>query len=213
MAWQTLRYLYREKVALMRVRVGMLVITALTAGIYFFVKILLVGGFFWAPLTSGVLVTLSKFFLAFSGLMWGIVFVHSNIYLKVVARIKSLSNWQAFRDLEYLLEGLDRLCPPIALAEKRPSFREFLMKSEYHLYRAIIRILDGKTMLADFLDSDGEDRPDWWNSRLVQEARQINMVLETVHTSGDFWELVRSFRIASKQLHRYQRFSYMEVVS
>jgi hypothetical protein len=212
MVWQNLRYLNREKVAIMRVRVAMLVVTALAAGFYFFLKIILVGGYFWAPLGSEALVTLSKVLLVFSGLMWGIAFVHSKVYLRVVGQMKILSHWRAFRDIEYLLNCLDRLCPPVALTEDRPSSREFLRKSEYHLYRAIIRILDGKTMLADFLSSDRKEQPEWWNSRLIQDAKQVNRVLESVHTSGDFWELVHSFRIASKQLLRYRQYSYQEAV-
>jgi len=201
MVRQNARYLRQENVVFMRVRVITVIMTALTAEVYFLVKLLLVAGYFWKPLSSDAIVAISKILLISSALMWAIAFVNNKVYLRFVGLLKGLSNWFALRDLEYLLAQLNRLCPPVALIEEKPSPQEILHNSEYHLYRATIRILDGKTLLADFLnDGDSRSRPEWWDSGLLSEAKHIHRILRSENTTSDFWEIVRGLRRASKEL-------------
>jgi hypothetical protein len=177
--------------------------TATAGGTYFFVKILLVAGYFWPPLRSDLVVTISKILLILSALMWAGTFMSNKIYVRLLRPMKSLFNWMALKDLEYILIRLDRLCPPVAITESGPTLRQFLRNSEYYLYRAIIRILDGETMLSDFLEAGTTDKkPEWWDEGSVQEAGLINQVLQSVDPSDNFWDLVREYRRASKNLFR-----------
>jgi hypothetical protein len=211
---QNIRYLHGEKALLMRIRLMTIVMTALIAGFYFTVKMILVAGYFWTPLSSDTIVMLSKLLLILSAVMFAISFVPNRYYMRFIGLINNLSNWRAIRDLEYLLSRLDYLCPPVALEESKPSLRSFLKNSDYYLYRATIRILDGKTMLADYLNNEANNgRPDWWDDALLQEAKQIYWILSSVHTSGDFLDIVRSFRISSKQLLGQRQYQSVEAIS
>ena len=197
------RYLRQEKADVMRFRVIAVAITAMTGGTYFFVKVLLVAGYFWPPLSSDLIVTISKILLILSALLWAGTFMSNKIYVRLLRRMKSLFNWMALKDLEYILVPLNRLCPPVAITESRPTSRQFLRNSEYYLYRAIIRILDGETMLSDFLEAATTDKkPEWWDDGSMQEAGLINQALQSVDPCDDFWDLVREYRRASKNMLR-----------
>lgn len=207
------RFLNQERATLMRIRVLTIIMTAGTACLYFAVKIILVGGYFWEPLGANTIVAFSKILLFLSALMWAISFVHNKVYLHLISFLRNVVNYLDLKDMEYLLSRLDRLFQPIALLEEKPSFRMSLRKSEYYLYRATIRILDGKTMLDDvFNRDDGHELTEDWDDEKFMEAEQVHQVLWHVHTSGDFQDIVRSFKIASKQLLRYSHYSIPEAI-
>jgi hypothetical protein len=64
-------------------------------------------------------------------------------------------------------------------------------------------------MLADFLAIKPEPgQPRLWENDLLQEAIQVNQILQTVNPSDDFWEIVEAYSRAGKQLLQSQRSSF-----
>ena len=214
MALACYRYIHQEKVIVTKFRIIAIILTAASGAVYFLTKSVLTLGFFWSPLGSNWIFTLSKMLLVVTAMLWGGSFLHNNVYAKALALLRGVRYWLVYRDLSFLVERLDRLCPPVAIEEKNPDFRRFLGNSEYYLYRASIRILDGKTMLEDYLVSDNDqDLPGGWPQGSLQEASQINRIINSVYTAGDFWETIHSFRNASRQLLRCRRQSYQEAIT
>ena len=85
-------------------------------------------------------------------MLWGGSFIHSKMYARALAYLRGIRYWTAFQDLVYLVDQLEHLCPPVGMEMSRPDFWQFVRNSDYHLYRAMVHILDGKTLIADFLD-------------------------------------------------------------
>lgn len=195
------RYLRRQEGELMRFRAATTTITSMTGAAYFFVKIVLVGGYFLPLLRADIIVTVSKILLLLAAMMWAVCYLHNRIYISILRPLENLLHWIALKDLERILDRVDRFCPPVAVTEGRPTFGQFFQNPEYYLYRAVIRVLDGKVMLADILSSVDE-RPDWWDDNLAREARLIAQVLQSVRPPDDFWETIREYRRAGRALPR-----------
>lgn len=86
-----------------------------------------------------------------------------------------------------------------------------MRRSEYYLYRATIRIFDGKAFIGDILNREkGKELPKGWTELTVEEANQIFQALKNIYAAGDFWDIVRSFRIASRNLARSRSFGTQE---
>ena len=122
-----------------------------------------------------------------------------------------LSDWPRF---PFLVERLDDLCPPIGIQTTQPSFWHFALNSEYHLYRTLVRIMDGKALLSDYLsDGNPQNQPKWWDAGLSFEARRINNLLKSVDWGEDFWEMIRDFGEAGKHLRRGKRIRHTPEVA
>jgi hypothetical protein len=152
MALACYRYVRQEKVAVTKYRITTIILTATSGAIYFLIKFILPLGYFWRPLGSAWIHTLSKILMVVTAMLWGGSFLHNTIYAYAVEFIRGLRYWPAYKDLADLADRLERLCPPILVDVKRPSLTNFSRNYEYHLYRSTIRILDCKTMLVDFLN-------------------------------------------------------------
>lgn len=214
MAMACYRYLHQEKVVVTKFRIIAIILTASSGAVYFLTKFVLTLGYFWSPLGADWIFTLSKMLLVATAMLWGSSFLHNNVYAHVLALLRGVRYWLVYRDLAFLVEQLDRVCLPVAIEEQSPDFRRFISDSEYYLYRASIRILDGKTMLEDYLDRENQaELPEDWPKWDIKEASQINRILSSVYTAGDFWETINSFRSASRQLFHCRQQSYQEAVS
>lgn len=214
MALACYRYLDQELVAVTKYRIVAIILTATGGAAFFFTKLILTLGYVWAPLGSSSIHTMSKFLMTITAFLWVGSFLHNNVYARVLAVFGGFRSWLVYRDLSYLVNSLANICPPVALEEEKPSFGKFLRNSEYYLYRATIRIFDGKTFIEDVL-SDGKDGklPKGWTELTVQEANRISQALKYIYASGDFWEIVRGFRIASKNLSRSRFYSPQEALN
>ncbi|MCU0486981.1 MAG: hypothetical protein MUC85_12830 [Anaerolineales bacterium] len=73
---------------------------------------------------------------------------------------------------------------------------------DYHLYRAIVRILDGQTLIADFLAYPAADNPvqALWDDKSLLKAMSLNDLLQEVHLTDDFAEMVAAYRLAGRKL-------------
>ena len=84
----------------------------------------------------------------------------------------------------------------------------FLLNPEYYLYSAIVIILDGKSMLADFLLVGMiPGQPSFWEDDMIQEAIKVNQFLQAVNPSEDFWEIVGAYSRASQSLLQNSNFA------
>ena len=77
-----------------------------------------------------------------------------------------------------------------------------MKNSDYHLYRAIVHILDGRTLIADFLaDTIPVDRlRARWDNNGYLEAMRLNAVLQGIKSNDDYPELISEYRLASRKL-------------
>ena len=208
------RYIHQEKVAVTKFRIIAIVLTAASGAVYFLTKSVLTLSFFWSPLGSDWVFAFSKMLLVVTAMLWGGSFLHNNVYVHVLALVRGVRYWIVYRDLAFLVAQLDRVCPEVAIEEQSPDFRKFLSDSEYYLYRASIRVLDGKTMLEDYLDKEnGQELPVEWPQWDLREASQIYRILSSVYIAGDFWETINSFRSASRQLLHCRQRSYQEAAT
>ena len=208
MATTYLTYLPSKKFALMRLRAIMIILCAFSTGTYLLVRIIIFADYFWPFLKSPVLVTLSYVFLICSTLLFFAALLSDKIYVRFVVLSRSIESWRAFQDLKYLVERLLVLCPVVALPTNNPPFWKFLSNPEYYLYRAVVIILDGRTMLADFLpESTTPGEPGFWEEDTLSEAVRVNQALQAVHPSGEFHEIVDAYRRVSQELFKNQNYA------
>lgn len=204
MALACYRYINQESVRVTKYRIVAIIFTATGGAAFFFTKLILTLGYIWSPLGSTTIHSLSKLLMVITAILWVGSFLHNNIYTRVLAFLRGVRYWPVYQDLTYLVNSVDRLCPTVAiLQEEKPSLGRYLRNSEYYLYRATIRIFDGKTFIEDILNQEeGKDLPEDWTTQSYQEAKHIFQVLKNIYATGDFWEIVRGFRIASRNLSR-----------
>lgn len=203
MALACYRYLDREMVAVTKYRIIAIIMTASGGAAFFLTKMILTLGYIWTPLGSPTVHIISKVLMTVTAILWAWSFVHNNVYTRALSILRGFRYWLVYQDLTYLVKSLDRYCPTVAFEDKKPSFGKFLYRSEYYLYRATIRIFDGKTFIEDILSAGkGKELPEGWTELTAEEANQVSQALKNVYASGDFWDIVRSFRIASKNLAR-----------
>lgn len=198
-------YLPSEQSPIMRTR-SLLIIVSTSAGCaYFLVKIALIGGYFWPFLASQALIDLSWALLVFTAFSHFSALLSNKIYVRLVVISKNIRSWSTFQDLRYLMRRLLRLCPDAALLPSNPSFWRFVLSPEYYLYRAIITIMDGKTILDDLL-SEGAlvGEPALWEGDMLQEVVQVKRALQSINPTGDFGQIVSEYRRASRILIQTQ---------
>ncbi|MEN4098927.1 MAG: hypothetical protein ROW52_03315, partial [Anaerolineaceae bacterium] len=105
-------------------------------------------------------------------------------------------SWHAFQDLITLVDRLERLCPPVGMEMSRPDFREYFRRSDYYLYRAMVHILDGKTLIADYLD----DTITRWDAPSYLEATRVNTILREIKADEEYPEMIAAYRQASRKI-------------
>ena len=205
MAVACYRYLDQEKVTVTKYRIITIILTAAGGAAFFLTKTVLSLGYLWKPLGANWIHLLSKLLEIGTAVFWGGSFLHSSVYARVLAYLRGLRYWFAYQDLVFLIENLEHLCPPIGLSMSKPGFWQFVRNSDYHLYRAIVHILDGKTMITDFLDDTiplDRLRARWDNNGYL-EAMRLNAVLQTVPATDDYLEMISTYRLAGKKLLRF----------
>jgi hypothetical protein len=194
-------YLNQEGSAVMRTRAILIVVSTSSACAYFLVKIATVGGYFWSPLGSQALIDLSSMLLVISALLHFSALLSNKLYLPLVLLGRNIQSWGTYKDLKYLTERLNLLCPEVVLPTTNPSLLTFLLNPEYYLYSAIIAIMDGKTMLDDFLMEGAlQGEPALWEGDMLREALRVKRTLQSVDASGSFWTMVSEYRRASQGL-------------
>jgi hypothetical protein len=197
-----------EKSAVIRLKVLTSILCSFCACAYFLVKIAQIGGYFWPWLASSTINRLSLVFLVLSSILYFVAFLNNKLYVQFMVISRNIQSWNSFRHLKYLIERILRLCPVVTLSPNSPPFWGFLQNPEYYLYNAIVIILDGKSMLADFLlVGTIPGQPAFWEDDMLQEAIKVNQVLQAVNQSEDFWEIVGAYSRASQSLLQNSNFA------
>lgn len=189
-------YLSREKVTVTKYRIATISLTAVFGAAYFFTKSILALGYLWRPLGNPWIYTLSQALLVATAMLWGCSLIHSNVYAYVLAYFRGIRSWHAFQDLITLVDRLERLCPPVGMEMSRPDFREYFRRSDYYLYRAMVHILDGKTLIADYLD----DTITRWDAPSYLEATRVNTILREIKADEEYPEMIAAYRQASRKI-------------
>ena len=202
MAIACYRYLNQEKVIVTKYRIVTIILTAVGGGAFFFTKTISALGYLWYPLSVEWIHTLSMLLMVGTAMFWGGSFLHSNVYAWVLAISRGVRYWPTYQDLVVLVEGLERLCPPVGMSFSKPGFWKFIRNSDYHLYRAIVHILDGKTLIADFLaDTIPVDRlRARWDNNGHLDAMRLNAILQGIKSNEDYLEMISEYRLASRKL-------------
>ncbi|MBL8080439.1 MAG: hypothetical protein JNM55_20885 [Anaerolineales bacterium] len=196
-----LAYLPSEKSAVMHIRTMWFIVGSFSGSAYFITKIILAAGYFWPVLIFQKLVDISWFFLILTLLTHLSALLNNKLYLPLVVTSRRFQEWSMFKDLNYLVERFRQLCPEVALPSTNPSFLSFYLNSEYHLYRAVIAVMDGKTMLDDVLMEGAlQGEPSLWEGDLLREAVRLKRALQAINPSGNFWEIAQEYRFVSKGL-------------
>lgn len=147
------------------------------------------------PMINAVLISAS--------VLWPVAFLPNSSYLLLARPIEFLDKVRALRDLQVLQKKLNHLCPPVI--RDTPDLRASLDNLDFHLYRAIIGILDAKKALAGFSGADEDQllaltlrtiQPDLpeWNQQDRQLAQSLYAMLQTVNDHVAFQELVHAYR-------------------
>ena len=169
---------------------------------FFFTKILLTLGYLWHPLGAEWMLTLSHVVMVATAMLWGGSFIHNNLYARALALLRGIRSWPTYQDLVYLVKQLECLYPPIGMGLSKPTYWQFVRNSDYYLYRAMVHILDGKTLISDFLtDTTTIDKlhPRWDNDGYL-EALHMNASLQEIKSDDDYLEMLSEYRLASRKL-------------
>ncbi|NKQ35713.1 MAG: hypothetical protein HF973_08875 [Chloroflexi bacterium] len=157
------------------------------------------------PMISVTIITAS--------LLWPMSFLPNGVYLALARPIEYLDKVKALRELKILQNRLNRLCPPVI--GDSPSLWRSRDNLDFHLYRALISILDAKKTLSGYVQTtDGlavlpATAPDIprqqalaWNQADLEQARSLHWTLQTVNDHSDYPELVQAYRHISHDLQR-----------
>lgn len=147
-----IRFIQSEEILPTRIRTGMTLLAVTLVFILLVVKVVVVLTGFLDPASPLVpfLATLSKALLGAAGLIWGLTFASQRFYLALARPFTFLQNVLTLRDLRRLQARLNRLCPPVA--PDPAGWWGRLRNLDFHIYRTVIGILDGRKTLADYLE-------------------------------------------------------------
>ena len=203
-----------------RIRTGVTLLAVILALVYFLTKCVVSLLAFFYPSSSLVsyLATLAMVLTGASGLLWSLVFAPNRLYLSLARPFTFCEKVLTLEDLKRLQARLNRLCPPVA--PEQATWWERLKNLDFHIYRAVIGILDGKKMLADYLEvleaeqgsgdalslSKGHRlcRPETfahrWDGRAIEEAIRLHQALQGAPEPQDFQRLVAVYRDIGRRL-------------
>mgnify|MGYP001024959173 FL=1 len=198
----TASYFHREQVTVTRYRIVTIILTSTSASAFFLTKLVLTLGYLWPVLGASWIHRASTLLEIMTAILWVASFLHSSAYVRAFAMLRGLRSWHVYRDLLVLIDQLEQVCPPVGMALQKAGFWGFVRNSDYHLYRAIVHILDGKTLIADFLANPDADNAVQarWDEREYLKASSLNELLEEIQPTDDFTEMVAAYRLAGRKL-------------
>jgi hypothetical protein len=191
-----------------RLRWLVIVITSVCASLFFFGRIPYIMIVFIQPaLISHPVVAAIQYLndiTFFTCLGWVLFFLPTQVFLALAIPIETADKLLALRDLNAVQKRVAALCAPVAPVILNRSWREWLRNLDFHLYRAIITVLDGKKVLADyFADITGEadaseeyslalaSRQPTWNNT---QAWHLYQALRTVPDDTSYEQMVTAYR-------------------
>ncbi|MCB9444051.1 MAG: hypothetical protein H6669_07425 [Ardenticatenaceae bacterium] len=140
----------------------------------------------------------------FSCLVWVFFFLPTPVFQRLARPVETADKLLALRELNVVQKRVAALCPPVAPVILNQSWRERLQNLDFHLFRAVIAILDGKKVLADHFANGNEAMvpspiPGTASrsaqlTRHNEQARRLYQTLDTVPDNTGYRDLVSAYR-------------------
>lgn len=154
------------------------------------------------PVVAGIQL-LSRIAL-FSCLEWVFFFLPTPVFQRLARPVETADKLLALQELNAVQKRVTALCSPVAPVILNQSWQEKLQNLDFHLFRAVIVILDGKKVLADYFADEAETvalsnisgtacrstQLTWDNMR----ARRLYQILSTVPDNTGYHDLVAAYR-------------------
>lgn len=204
-------YLPSKEFGVIRLRAILIILCMFSVGVSLLIRVITFSSYIWPFLMSPVLTPLFYIFLITTIPLFFFLFSSNQLYTQFILITRSLESWRTFQDLDRLVLHLDPICLPMSMPAEHPNFLKFVLNSEYYLYRAVIIILDGKIMLADFMAQVSQASPEMTSAavdehdELLDEALRIHTALQAVDTPKDFNDIVDVYRRVSHDLFSPQK--------
>lgn len=199
-----------------RLRTGTFLL-GVTLAVSFFAMAIVTGVLkFWRPtlpfLPQATL--LVRMLMGSAGLMWALGFLPQRVFVTLARPLGFGQKLAALRELRHVQAQLDQLCPSVG---RDPlTYWTFWRHLDFHLYRSVIGILDGKRMLAAYLEGMGNEKgiaftPDQnegaaigrtaetrWDAATRRRAMALHGVIAGVDDNKAYPELVKRYRQIGK---------------
>ncbi len=163
---------------------------------------------YWQPASQAILYlyALSLFFFVLPAFLIPFLHMPNWVTLFMAKPFLSLDKLWTLRQLMLLQSRINEFCSPIVL--QQVGWREALKAPDFHIYRSLIGILDGKSMLEAYLSSLGllsgqtntwpiyrfQDNPQQWDSRTRRKALALFERLQTVSDEMEISKLAVAYR-------------------
>lgn len=202
-------HFYRNEVSFVaRIRWLLSVLIGVAATGFFVVRIALTGYAFLYPETPATvtLYSLSLGLEVAAGLLIPLPFLPSRVLLFLARPFVFLQKLWSLYNLRVVEARLNELCVPVIPMEG--SWWTVPGKLDFVLYRAIIRILDGKSTLKNYLEPHNERPGDGdltavgsfssglqsWDEATYHKAAALSHLLHTVNDNQRFSDLVNAYQ-------------------
>jgi hypothetical protein len=152
-------------------------------------------------------------FLAIAGISWPLAFLPNGFYIALARPFTFFSKVKALKELKMLRSQLDRICPPVI--DESPGLIACLDNIDFHLYRAVIAILDAKKTLAGYAHVTNDlavtaaavtrgagKKTLNWDDESLRQARLLHQLLRTVNDHVEFSELVQAYQGVGRMLRQ-----------
>lgn len=205
------RLFLKEKVVSARLRWMVGIILSLAATAVLIMKIVLTLFAFQNPNTSAmaVLYPLISVGVVVVGVLFPLGFLPNRWYQAAARPVEFVGKVMALVELKTLQNRLSTLIPPVI--EEKLTWPETYNNLDFHLYRAIIAILDAKQTMAGYASISNDLAvqpatmahkagriPPAWNKQKLQQARLLHHELQKVDDEADFTQMVQSYREISR---------------
>lgn len=216
------RFYRLETTLAARLRTGAFLLGVALAVLFFAASMLTVALHFWRPAFSFQSQTtfLVRALMGSAGLMWAMGFLPQRAFVTLARPFEFVQKLLALWALRRVQAQLDRLCPSVGRDPLTPwSFWRHL---DFHLYRSVIGILDGKRMLAAYLESapdgsgaglashqngaaGGQTAVAGWDTATRRKATALHRAIARVDDTQAYPELVQQYKEIGKQWRAARR--------
>lgn len=202
-------HIYQNEEALIaKVGWGRLWVMTVVAMCFFGSRVVLTFWAFWQPVSNSIkhLYGLSIFFFVLPAFIIPILHLPNRITLHLAKPFLLVDKWWTLRRLMLLQSRINEFCSPIVLPQV--GWREAFRAPDFHIYRSLIGILDGKSMLEAYLASlellpgppntwpiyRFQDNPQQWDEQTRNRALALFARLQPVSDEMEIPDLALAYR-------------------
>lgn len=212
--------LYRnERVIPARLRLGIALLTTSMGSVASTLKIVVTFWVYLSPTTPVLPVAASIIgsVIGLGGLLWPLVFLPNGAYVFLSRPFVFLNKLKALRELRALQSHLNTFCSSVIT--DRSNWIEYLRNPDFHLYRAVIGILDAKNTLAILVEKGTRPKEfpmtspnilfrlnqksiEGWGTNTWEKVRLLHQALQTVDDHLEFPVLIESYQDVGQKVNR-----------